>query len=428
MERQNRLLTILSVVFLLLIVVVVLGKDDRKRTPGEDGAPARHDLFPYESADVTGVTITTGGKDLTFTRENGKWVLAGSDSITIDDRRVSELVDRFASLEVEERTIAGKPEDLGLDDDHAVQVAFTTASQTHRVWLGKDTTVGYATYLKEAADGPIQLASSKVGDLVRRGVDDFRSKEVWSISSATARRIRIEAGGRSVVLRRDTHGWWLGDEGPRADKDTIDEWLRDAQSVRSAGFLDDQTPASAGLDSPAARIEVEDEAGTSTLRFGPPEDDGAIAATDHGVVRVGTDAMDLVRLDGWESKQLIPVRRYQIDRLEVRLGDRSIALTRAEGKWSDADGNPSALGDALLQKLEDAPADHARTGLPARQGEYGRILLAEGADRTETVVIGQELGDGTRVATDAAGGPPFAVTQAALDSIASGLPEAAGAP
>jgi hypothetical protein len=290
------------------------------------------------------------------------------------------------------------------------------------VWLGNDTSVGYATYVQEVAGGPIQLASSKVGDLVQRSVDDFRSRDVWKVSSATARRVRIDAGGVAVVLRKDDHGWWLGDDGPRADKDAVEDWFTTAQNLRVVTFEDGLTAESAGLATPAARIVVEGEAGTSELALGPTGEGGAKALVNGQVVGLGEDASAVVKLDSWFAKKLTYVRRYQVDRLEVRLGDKETVLHRADGEWRLADETPTVLGDSLLQKIEDASAAWGEPGLPAPTEAWGRLALAEGEDRKEVLQIGQLLPDGRRVAKDDAGGPPFAVTVEELEKIRAAMP------
>lgn len=423
MERQNRLLTIVSIIFLALMAVVMLGKDDKKHTPAEDGSPARHALFDFKAEDISKLELTRPGDSLVFEKKDGVWSMTAPKPLTIDPARVNEIVDRFVTLEVEERDISGKDEDFGLDPAARVVLTFTgAAGKTYSVTLGKDTSVGYATYLREKDGGPVELAASKVGDLLHRTADDFRAKQIWSISPATARRIKIDAGTESVILRKDPHGWWLGDTGPRADQETVDGWLSDAGAVRVDKFLDGSTPAAAGVEPPAARISVEDDNGTQEVALGPTADDGVNAVVPNGVVHLGPEAAKLVKLTEWSSKKLVTVRRYQVDRMEVTLGSKSIALTRKDGEWQDKDGKASAVGDALMDKLNDAPADWATPGVAAPTEAWGTIVVAEGDTRKETIHIGQALPDGSRVARDEAGGPPFRVLQADLDAIASVLP------
>lgn len=424
MDRQNRLLTILSIVFLVLVVVVVLGKDDQERTsPASEDGPARHDLFDYQNADIRQVALKSASGELVFDKSDGSWKMTAPRQMPVDERKVDEIVERFGTLEVEEREVKGDPAQLGLDDAQQVEVVLTDSNgKVFRAWLGKDTQVGYATYIRETTSGPVHLATSKVGDLLKRTADDFRAREVWDVSTATARKVEIEAGDRSVVLRRDAHGWWVGDNGPRADQERIDDWFREAADLRIATFRDEATPASVGLEPPAARIAVEGDERTDSLALGPTGDTAIPALVGGGVVELGPEAAGLVKLDGWASTRLVPVRKFQVDRLEVKLGDRALSLTRKEGRWSDAAGAASEAGDGMLQALSEATADWGATGVPAPTEAWGRIELAEGTDRKEVVLIGQDLGNGTRAARDEAGGPPFAVPVATLEALAAKLP------
>lgn len=422
MERQNRLLLVLSIAFLVLVAVVVLGKDGPKRTLPEDGAPARRDLFDYKDEDIESVTLKHGTDEVRLTKQEGTWKMTAPKEILVDSTRVTDIVQRFGTLEVEERDIQGKAEDFGLDPATRVELTLGAAGgKNYTVFLGKDTTVGYATYLQQKEGGAVELAASKVGDLIHRSADDFRSKDVWDFSSATARRIRIEAGGAATVLRKDDHGWWVGDTGPRADQKAVEAWLNDARSLRVDRFLDGADPVASGVEPPAASVTIEDDGGTRSLSFGPTAEDGVTARTATGIVYLGKEAVKLLKLDAWTSDKLTVVRRYQVDHLEVKLGDKVLTLTRKDGQWNDAAGKPSVLGDPLLDRVEEAAADWSAPA-PALTESWGRIVLGEGDTRRETILIGQELGDGRRAARDEAGGPPFAVAQSTLDTIAGGLP------
>ena len=427
MDKQNRLLTFLALALLIGVAFLVL--DPRRDQPHEEtgDGPPTHTLFTFKADDVTSMSLAGAGGALAFEKVNGEWAVAGDATFALDQRKVSEIVDRFATLKVEERDLQGSDADFGLDDPHRADVTFTDAAgKTWRAWVGADTSVGYRTYLRETTNGPVQLASSKIGDLVHRTLVDFRSKEVWTISTATARRIAIESGARSVVLRKDDHGWWLGDTGPRADDDAVRNWLYTVESIRAESFLDGADPTIVGLAPPDASVRIEDDGGTHTLLLAAAGGAGGrIARGAAGDVRLTPDAADPVKLDGWLSTRLIPVRRIQIDRVTIDLGDTKATFTRADGVWSDANGNPAIAVDGLLDRIEAVAVDRATpTEKPA--STWGRISIAEGPQREEQVAFGAAI-DGRHSAVDTSGGPAFTVNAADLAAVAAAVP-ALGSP
>lgn len=423
MERQNQLLTVLAVLLLVGVAFIVLDpKKDEMKVDVPDGAPPQHALWDVKSEDVTKLTLTRAGEALAFEKVEGKWTMTAPRAIPIDERRVTEILDRFLSLKVEERDIAGNDADYGLDAAGQVEVAVETGTGgRHVAWVGKDATVGYRTYLREKEGGTIRLAASKVADLVQKSADDFRSRDLWTISSATARRVQLVSGSVTVVLRKDDHGWWLGDSGPRADDDAVRTWLYSVEGLRAEGFLDGVDAASVGLDSPVATVTVEDDGGTHSLAFGPPGDPaGRAARGEHGLVRLGPDTPDPVKVEGWLATKLLPVRRIQLDRVDILMGGRSGTFTRSEGTWKNAAGETTIAVEGLLDKVDAAGGDRTPT-VERPASAWGHIRLGEGESRKEEVSFGPPDG-GFHVAWDAAGGPPFQVPEADLAAIAAALP------
>jgi hypothetical protein len=421
-DKQNRLLTALALLLLVGVAFLVLDPRRDKAPESNDEGPPTHELFGYKADEITAYALTAAAGTLSFEKKEGNWSVVGGENVPLDQRKVSEVVDRFATLKVEERDLHGADADYGLDEAQRVQVDFTGAEGKHYLaWVGADTTVGYRTYLRESATGPVQLASSKIGDLVHRTVQDFRSTAVWTFSAAQARRVVIETSTQNIVLRKDDHGWWLGDTGPRADDEAVRTWLYAVESLRAESFLDGVDAASVGLSPPAATLRVEDDAGTHTLALAAPgAQPGRVAQGETGLVRLTPDAADPVKVDGWVSTKLLPVRRIQIDTLDLALGDRQAHFTRAEGAWSDAAGKPAIAVDGLLDKIEAVAVDRS---VPAAKAPtvWGRIVVAEGDQRKEEVDFGPAV-NGTHAAWDVAGGPAFTVKAEDVAAIAGAVP------
>ncbi len=422
MERQNRLLTVLATVLLVLVAIAVFAKKPEKDA-GDPDAPAQRALFTFEADTVQSLTLVNPSGTISFAKADGAWKMTAPRELPVEERRVTEIVDRLASLKVQEKGFDGALADFGLDEATRATVTVGTgdgASLT--LYVGRDAPVGYRGYVAEKPEGPALLASSRVSELVQRTPDDFRSKEPWTLSTGTARRIRIEDGGRSVVLRKDDHGWWIGDDGPRASTEAVDEWLSRANLLRVSTFLDGVDPATVGLDAPTTTVVVEDDGGTHTLRLGARDESGVAAQTDAGLVRFGPDGAELVKLDGWAAEGLLPIRRADLDTVEITLGPKTARFTRADGGWMDASGAETPVADALLAAMEAAKADRTSPPVASLTETWGSIVLSEGADRAETLTIGQALPTGGRAARDAAGGPPFRLPAESIDALAATLP------
>lgn len=422
MERQNRLLTLSIIVLLLLVGAVVIDNNTNggKKRNDDPDAPATHELVDYKPDEVATLTIQNGGAEpLKFEKTAGEWTVVAPKQVAIDASKVAEIVDRFDPVLVEERTLNGDPASYGLDAASRAQVTFATADgRSWSVWVGKETTVGFGTYVQTADGGPVGIAQKHIADLVHRALDDFRTKTLWTFSSGTARRITIAQGADRVVLRKDDHGWWLGDEGPRVDDAAVTDWLQKADLLRADGFVDD---GPSDLPS-AAVLTIEDADGTHTLSMGDVDGDSVLVKADAPLARVPASARELVKLTGWPGTSLMTVRKFQVDSIAVQLGELKTTFVKTDGVWKGADGKPSALAEGLLDTIERTKAD--RSAVPTGDAAgWGTITLSESAAGTphvESLSVGAVDTSGEfarRVVRDAAGGPAFLVLQADLDVI-----------
>lgn len=423
MERQNRILTVLSIALLALVAVFVLGKDPAKKAGEDDHEPPSEKVWDPPKDELERVSLRNEHGETVFEKKDGAWTMTAPRPLPVEDRKVNEVVDRFAALEVQERELAGDLATYGLDEaQRAVVELRGKEGKALTIYVGKDAPVGNRTYVALKPEGPALVASSQVRDLATRKPDDFRSHVAWKASAGTAKRVRIQQGDRAVVLRKDDHGWWLGDDGPRASEEAVLDWLGKAEALRVVEFLDDADPANLGLTTPSATLVVEDAGGTHELRLGARAGEAVAAQGEGGPVRVGLDALELVKLDGWVDGTLLPVRKWQVDGVEVQLGDRTGRFTRKEGTWTDAAGKEASV-DPFLEALAGAAVDRATPGVAAPASTWGRVALAEGDTRKEIVVLGPPGPDGAHPAKDEAGGPPFLVPAATVEALRAALPQ-----
>lgn len=423
MERQNRLLTVLMIILLVMLVPILIQKQQGKDAdpPADPDAPPTVELFDWKQEDIAGLALKSAGGTIRFSKADGAWKMVEPREVPVEARKVEEIIERFDTLKVGERELTGALADYGLDEAKRVEVIFTGADgKATSVFVGRDAPVGYKSYVKRDEQAAPVLTSTKVAELAARGVDDFRDRAVWDVASYGVTRIRIERGGRFVALRKEGDAWWLGDNGPLADKEEVSNWLNNATTLKAEGFLDGQDPASVGLLNPAAVVTLEDGEGSHTLRFGSVGEDGAVAATPGGaLVRLGASAEALFTFEGWESGRLFQATRFLIEGIEVQLGGVERRYVRQEGAWAGADGKPAEV-EPILGVLTAMEADRSVAPLPDLTENYGVIRLGIGEGRQEVVRVGQIQGE-SRVCRSDAGGPPFLVAVSELDGLVTAM-------
>ncbi len=430
MERQNRLLSILSVILLVVVAVIVLDWQRLADEPKDLDAPPSRDLFAFESEAISRVSVKRADGELLFEREEGQWKMTKPVVALAKGSSVEAIIDRLAAVRIEDAVMSGPDADYGLDEAKRTELRLEKDDGTaFTVYIGKDTPVGYKSFAQVPGDPGTHLLDNQLATLLEKGPDDFRSKDVLAFSPGSVDRIRIVAGAVETVLRKDDTGWWLGDTGPRADGKRVADWMSAMSLLKADRFLDGQEPAALGLDNPALLVAVKDAGGTHTLRVGAADGDGANAAAADVAFRIA--AADLDKLnpgEPWASARLVDTQSWKVDRVVVKLGDQSFEASRKDGAWQKPDGTAVETADTLIDAILDLAVD--RSGSPTMAGSWGRVELGLGAEKL-VVAIGDASPDGARVAKEEAGGPAFSIPAASLTLIKDGvdgkLPEKAPA-
>lgn len=204
MERQSRLLMILSLVLLALVAVVLVDrpKEGEETGPPDHNAPPTHDLFDYKTDEITRLELSSPKGDTTFDKKDGKWAMVAPKVVPIESGKVASIVERLGSAKLEERPLEGALATYGLEEGARTRVTLAKADgKSFTLFVGKDAPVGYRTYVAEKADGPALTVNTRIGDLFPGGADEFRSKQLWEVSASSAKRIKLEQGPTTVVLR-----------------------------------------------------------------------------------------------------------------------------------------------------------------------------------------------------------------------------------
>lgn len=414
MDRQNRQLTLLSLVLLVMVAFVVLDWDRaEKDKPTDDNAPETHDVFDYQTAEIVKVTLKRPADTLTFEQKEGAWQITSPVVTLAEAGSVDAILSRFESLRIEDRDLPGAKADYGLDEASRIEVRLEKIDGTaFTAYVGHDAKVGYKSFGMIPGDDAAHVFDGQVGKLVSKSADEFRGRDVFSFSPSSVRRIRLVDAGVETVLRKDDIGWWIGDAGPRADDDKVGGYLSALSLVKVERFLDGQTVASLGLESPAGMVAIEDDNGTHTVKLSAADADGANAASGDVPVRVSAaDRASMLPVDGWTSDRLFQVQSWKVDALTASAGAAKLEATRKDGSWLRADGTALDNASDLVDVLLDLPVD--RTGTVSMAGSYGRVSLGIGKGKSIVVQIGDEVAGG-RVAKDDGGGPAFVIPAASL--------------
>lgn len=251
-----------------------------------------------------------------------------------------------------------------------------TEDRQESVALGAVTSEG--TYLRRDDEPAILVVPASAPADFELSVARLRPRRLLEVPASTIESLAIRRGSQTERLEPEGEGWAI--TAPLqmdADDTEARALVRELASLEAVRFVADEVDPRHGLDDP--RIDVvftvdpEDADATERrLRIGRSTDDGAHARLDDdpAVFLVEPDLVD--RLEGaLVPRDLLATSRYEIARLELSSGGRTLTIRNDQGEWVTDDGpvDPE-VSDALLGAL-----DHLRV---AGGGAYGPPAPADG--------------------------------------------------
>ena len=330
MTKQTKTLAALAAA-----LVVCCGAYAALRVWNDRQAQIDDTVYVTQLSDLTGLSLTNGQGELSFTKAEDAWQYDGDDAFPADQTAVEDLAEQVGSLAA--LRVIDDPEDLsayGLDEP-ALQASVTAGDGTAVTLLLGDVSDSYCyakrtdsdTVYTVSTDLPENLESLELLDLA--AIPDFPDLGTDTISSLT-----WESGGTTLTLTKtETTGTESGDSSADAstssessgetepawdvngtaipsDNSTFTSLMAQVSSLAFDACYDYKgeadTLAECGLDTPVGVLTVTyGEGETLTLTIGALDGAGdsyyAQLSGDPGVYLLSADSVDtLISLSAQE--------------------------------------------------------------------------------------------------------------------------------
>lgn len=332
MTKQTKTLTVLAAA-----LVVCGGAYAALRVWNDRQAQIDDTVYVTQLSDLTGLSLTNGQGELSFTKAEDVWQYDGDDAFPADQEAVEDLAEQICSLAA--IRVIDDPEDLsayGLDEP-ALQASVTAGDGTAVTLLLGDVSDSYC-YAKRADSDTVYTVSTELPEnleslelLDLAAIPDFPDLGTDTISSLT-----WESGGTTLTLTKaeaETAGTESGDSSADAssspesaegtepawdvngtaipsDNSTFTSLMAQVSSLAFDACYDYKgeadTLAECGLDTPVGVLTVTyGEGETLTLTIGALDGTGdsyyAQLSGDPGVYLLSADSVDaLISLSAQE--------------------------------------------------------------------------------------------------------------------------------
>jgi len=264
-------------------------------------------LLKFDHSKVDGIEVSAGGKLMQFAKNGRDWKLTRPLQARADYSAVEGLMGRLESKAKSFVTNDASSADLkkyGLDTPEAT-LNLTVGSSKMTLLVGDKADDG-AVYVRDGSKPAVMTAEGALADDLKKGVDDYRLKDVFEFHAFNASRLEVTRDGRTAVFERvkaevnaaepdeTADKWRLISPTPGdVDKNKMGNLLSKLEGLRALSFT--ASTAKTGLSSPAMTVLVKFDDGKKEERitFGKTGiDTYAAHSAEPGAAKIATAAFD----------------------------------------------------------------------------------------------------------------------------------------
>lgn len=233
-------------------------------------------LLPIEASTVSSIDLTRKDQDIDFARIQNGWQIEKPQSYRADNYSVDDMLSQLTTAKWDPSVSA---DDAARDFGHATPVAtvkLTGGAGPNALDVRKEKDNYFAKSSAIPGAWKIESASaSSLGQSLSRGLDDFRSKQLFDFGYTDPEKIEYHSGATSIVLAHSGSDWlW---NGKKMDADSAETVVSALRNLAAAKFLD------SGFSTPTIDVTVTSNGGKRVEKIQIQKTaDGAIAKRDDG--------------------------------------------------------------------------------------------------------------------------------------------------
>jgi hypothetical protein len=402
----KKLLVLTGIVALLVAFIALF----ERKMPSTAERQRKGDLYWDIPPDrLERIQLVRGAETLDLQKTGTNWRLTKPDSYPADTFAVSSLATELAQLKRSGEEIEGRPADYGLDPPSIkATIVWTVASdpkskQTRTIEFGKEVPGTDVAAARVAGASRVMFVPTSTLSAVKKGVDDFRSREIFGNLAGEVARLEILRGRGRLELNRKDGVWWLAQPiADLAESAEADRLVGQLTGLRARDFIHGaQDLATLGLNPPLFHVTVAGSKGeTTTADFGSTRTDGNTVYGRHEgqVLTVEGEIVEELSKEAvaFRSTALVAFNRSDVSAVDGAFGRAAVSLAQKDGGWS-SQGRPvlaAAVDDLLTAildlksksflddaELKDLPSAAATITIRQKSGSPWTITLVRRSDR-----------------------------------------------
>jgi hypothetical protein len=337
-------------------------------------------LFSFKPDDVTEVSLVYPDREIVLKKTGEEWRLTKPMDVAADPTAAKNLVNAIAECEVKKELTEASSDlsQYGIDKPFVTVTVKLKDKELPAVLVGKNTPVGFSTYVQRADDKKILLAGSAFRSGMDKKVKDLRDKTIINFADKDVNKVELQGDGKDIRLVQKDGNWTIEQPGPyAADAAAMRSFLSTVRAMRAVDFPDDHPTdlSTYGLDQPRLKVTLflgkDNVARTVLLGKETDKKEVYVQESEHPTVYTVSDWVfrDVNKnLDDLRDKTVLAFDRDKITAVDVKRNDGTqFKLVRGDDKqWrvEGREGKPAEnaisqfLGDLHDLKGYEIAADH----------------------------------------------------------------------
>jgi hypothetical protein len=270
--------------------VLLLPEEVWNQVPKNVGVLRNKSVVQLERDKVARIEIEGPKGTVAAAREGDQWKIVAPQLLAADQIEVGAVLTKLQDLRAQaflSEDAAGIPRYLAKPEVRVTLTDQGGAATTVLLAPSRETRGGEpSAYAAVAGKGPVTLVDAKALADLGRSINDLRDRRLLgALEPRDIKRVRVQAGGQSMVLERSGDTDWRVVEPAKgsANSSKVDDLLYTLRALRWKDVVaaEGQEPARYGLDSPSLEVALfrSDGGEIATIQVGKREGDLAYVRT-----------------------------------------------------------------------------------------------------------------------------------------------------
>jgi hypothetical protein len=353
----RKLLALSAVVVVLFAFIFFF---ERKMPTTEERARKGDLYWDIAQDSVQRMEIVRSGDTLEFQRAGTSWKMVRPEKYPADAFAVGSVLTDLAAM----RRAGGEDASEGKATEYGLEKPALSATlewsdsgdpktlKSRTVEFGNPVPGTDVVAARVTGTQKILFVPSSILTGLKKGTDEFESREVFGALASDVTRLEILRGRGKLVFARKDHAWWLVEPlNDLADGGEVDRFVGTLSGLRAKEFVHGtQDLATIGLNPPLYRVTLTGAPKTPAIAvdFGATRADGntVYARREGQVLTVDRDIVDELskEAEAFRSKTVLGFGRSDVTGVEAAFPKASYVLTQKDGGWSS--GSRAVLAPA----------------------------------------------------------------------------------